>query len=558
MSSKNPLTRGKKRQVHALLEQQRLTEAAQLLEQVCRLDRRDAEAWYLLGAIHQQLERFDDAAACYRHTLSLWPDHADVHYHLANIVAALGQPTEAAEHYRRAVALDSGHIEAHCNLGGLYERELRWDEALACYQLALRLAPERAELHYNAGGVLRRLGRLEAAEQHYRNAIRLHPAFAEAHNNLANLLQQRAETDEAVACYRRATELNPEYTEAFYNLAMALRDTGQVDQAVACYRRATALNPDHADAHFGLSALLLLTENFHEGWHEYEWRWRRPDSPARPLPLSVREASDLRGRDVFLYAEQGPGDELFFLRFVPWLKSIGARTIAYRPNPRIAPLLAHCPGIDRIAEAQEQARPGEQALTIGDLPRLLGMEQANQIPASLRLVPRTDAVASLRERLAQCGPPPYVGITWRAGTQDNLNRLYKESPLSPLAAVLKQHPATPIIIQREPRQDEVATFAQMLGRPAHDFSALNEDLVQMLALLSLLDDYIGVSNTNMHLRAAAGKTARVLVPAPPEWRWMAEGKESPWFPGFTVYRQGDDGSWEGAFDMLAADLQHAS
>ena len=95
----------------------------------------------------------------------------------------------------------------------------------------------------------------------------------------------------------------------------------------------------------------------------------------------------------------------------------------------------------------------------------------------------------------------------------------------------------------------------MLGRPAHDLSTLNEDLEQILALLSLIDEYVGVSNTNMHLRAGAGKTARVLVPAPPEWRWMAEGNESPWFPGFGVYRQRYDGSWDEAFDMLATDLK---
>ena len=100
-------------------------------------------------------------------------------------------------------------------------------------------------------------------------------------------------------------------------------------------------------------------------------------------------------------------------------------------------------------------------------------------------------------------------------------------------------------------------FAATLGRPVHDLSALNEDLESMLVLLSLIDDYVGVSNTNMHLRAGAGKTARVLVPAPPEWRWMAEGKESPWFPGFSVYRQRYDGSWEGALAELQQDMCRA-
>lgn len=555
MSSHNPLTRGKKQKVRTLLAEHRLAEAGPLLEQICRLDRRDAEAWYLLGAIYQQSERFDEAAACYRHTLSLQPGNADVHYHLGNVLSALHRRDEAAGHYRRAIALHPGYIEAHCNLGGLYEQENRLEEALACYQQALRLAPERAELHYNAGCAARRLEQLDAAEQHYRDAIRLQPGLAAAYNNLANVLQQRSRMDDAIACYRRAVEINPAYTEAFYNLGMALRDIGQVSDAIACYRRAIELKSDHADAHFGLSTLLLLTGNFREGWREYEWHWHRADSPARPLPVSAREPSDLRERDVFLHAEQGLGDELFFLRFLPWLKAAGARTVTYRPTSKTASLLAHCPGIDRLVAALESPAAEQLVLAVGDLPRVLGIERSDQTPTPLRLVPRTELTAALQARLQQCGPPPYVGITWRAGTQDNTNRLYKESPLSSLAISLNALPATVVVIQRQPRQDEMTALVQQLGRPAHDFSALNEDLEQMLALLSLLDDYIGVSNTNMHLRAAAGRTARVLVPMPPEWRWMAEGNESPWFPGFTVYRQGHDGNWGKAFDMLAADLQ---
>ena len=153
------------------------------------------------------------------------------------------------------------------------------------------------------------------------------------------------------------------------------------------------------------------------------------------------------------------------------------------------------------------------------------------------------------------GPPPYIGVSWRAGTPDQKLSLYKTCPISLIASAFKDVPGTLLILQRHPAPGEIEAFARELGRPVHDLSALNEDLEQMLALLALIDDYVGVSNTNMHLRAGAGKTARVLVPAPPEWRWMAEGKTSPWFPGFAVYRQKYDGSWEEAFAMLAADLK---
>ena len=184
------------------------------------------------------------------------------------------------------------------------------------------------------------------------------------------------------------------------------------------------------------------------------------------------------------------------------------------------------------------------------------MTRIDHIPPPFTLVPRTEALEAVRAQLVAAGSPPYIGVTWRAGTRGR-NTLHKEVPLVRLAGLLKTLPATILILQRHPAEGEVEALASALGRPAHDLSPLNEDLESMLALLALIDDYVGVSNTNMYLRAGTGKTARVLVPAPPEWRWMAEGKESPWFPGFTVYRQGYDGSWEEAFDMLTSDLQKA-
>jgi hypothetical protein len=117
--------------------------------------------------------------------------------------------------------------------------------------------------------------------------------------------------------------------------------------------------------------------------------------------------------------------------------------------------------------------------------------------------------------------------------------------------------ATFVSLQRLPGQDETQALADLLGTPVHDASAYNDDLPAMLALLSLLDDYIGVSNTNMHLLGGLDKTARVLIPAPPDWRWLASGDESPWLPGFRVYRQQPDGDWGEALQRLAADLRES-
>jgi hypothetical protein len=174
-------------------------------------------------------------------------------------------------------------------------------------------------------------------------------------------------------------------------------------------------------------------------------------------------------------------------------------------------------------------------------------------------LPDAARVRELGEKLRALGDPPYIGVTWRGGAPPVEQTwqhwvLFKEIPLEELARALGPVSGTVISIQRNPKETEHSMLSGLMGRPVHDLSKLNSDLEDMLALLALLDDYVGVSNTNMHLRAAVGRTARVLVPRPVEWRWMISGNESPWFPGFRVYRQGPNAGWEAAIARLRGDL----
>jgi hypothetical protein len=173
------------------------------------------------------------------------------------------------------------------------------------------------------------------------------------------------------------------------------------------------------------------------------------------------------------------------------------------------------------------------------------------------------AVAHWRSRLASLGPAPYLGVTWRAGAHRAIDAefaargedpLKKSVPIDLLAASLRRCPGTVVVLQRLPIDGEIASFENALGRSAPDLSSANEDLTQMAALLSLIDEYVGVSNTNMHLRAGVLRGARVLVPFPPEFRWTHSGARSPWFPQFITYRQGANAGWKPALDQAARDI----
>ena len=179
-------------------------------------------------------------------------------------------------------------------------------------------------------------------------------------------------------------------------------------------------------------------------------------------------------------------------------------------------------------------------------------------PLPLRLHSTQPTLEAMQRRLRGLGPPPYIALTWTGGVPPGEQRhewtLFKTVDPALLGRALRDLPGTLVSIQRNPKDDQARLLANAAGRPLQDCSDLNDALEDMLALLSLVDEYLGVSNTNMHIRAGADKTARVLVPAPAEWRWPGDGPSTPWFPGYRCYRQSLEGSWHDALDRLRADL----
>jgi hypothetical protein len=335
---------------------------------------------------------------------------------------------------------------------------------------------------------------------------------------------------------------------------------------------------------YAAGAVVEGAENY---MHREARRKIRDRYPATPLADQLPDRLD--GMRLLLQGEQGLGDQIFFLRYAARVKERGAH-VMFRGNAKLESLLKRSRLLDEIIPENGRVEDADLMVAVGDLPYLLHRPPTSQLnqdrsgeagqrvasfrmapnarslrvffpelPPPLPLTPLADRVSELRKHLVDLGAPPYIALSWRGGTPLEEQRgldwsLYKQVPLQQLAQALRGVNATFLALQRGPRPGEIGSLSGRLGARVHDLTEINEDLEAMLALLSLLDDYVGVSNTNMHLRAALGKTARVLVPRPAEWRWMISGNESPWFPGFRVYRQDPDGDWSAALRRLRADL----
>jgi hypothetical protein len=202
----------------------------------------------------------------------------------------------------------------------------------------------------------------------------------------------------------------------------------------------------------------------------------------------------------------------------------------------------------------ESANIDANEILVGDLPLVFDPHHGPR-PAPLPLKPGAEALERVSDRLRAAGPPPWIALTWRAGMRDLglYDRLFKEVPLAALGEALRGVRATWIGVQRSPAPGEREAIEGSLGAPVHDFSSINDDLEDALAVMALMDDYVGVSNTNLHLRASLNRGARVLVAFPPEWRWGFEGV-SPWFPEMSAYRAAPGGDWSAALAALRRDM----
>lgn len=500
--------------------------------------------------------RVDDAEPALRSVVGINPREHHAWGLLGEIALRRGDAEIAAGYFERATAL-ARKEGSYLNLLGVAYTELgRFEEAAATLRKAARIQPGNVEPHYNLGKALEKRGDLGAACDAYRRAIALAPNSSEPRSQLGRALTMLGDYGAAVKVLEEAVGTHPGDESCALALGRALGAAQGLEAQIACYRDAAKRIPSSGQLARSLGHALLRAGAFREGWREYLRRNLVGPAPRERLPEPLPEV--LTDAQIVLRPEQGLGDILFFLRFAPGLASRGARLVAAAPG-RLVPLLARTGVFAEVIGEKALAPGSSREVYVGDLPFLV---DADNVPPPLKLSARADRVEAWRGRLAAHGPAPYTGATWRAGTDfrrrpelgGDLQALFKEAPVARLGACLGRRPGTIVSLQREPDATETESFARSTGRGVFDATAANDDLEDALALLSLLDDYVCVSNTNVHLRAGLGMGARVLIPYPPEWRWMAEGDSSPWFPGMAVYRQPADLDWAGALGRLAQDL----
>lgn len=534
-----------------------LDRAEALYRQILHADPDSARGWFALGTLCQSRGRLDEAADCFRRAVRLQPGEADGHRYLANVLLQQGRLDDAAAAYRRCLQFQPDHAEALTNLGVALGEQGKSAEALACYRRALQVRPDLVEVHHNMGNALREQGKPDEAAACYREALRLRPDYAKAHHHLGAVLTSLGRADEAVSSLRRALELRPDYAEALNSLGAALSVQGNGDEAVACYEQALRLRPDYAEAHWNLGLALLLRGDLERGWPEMEWLWRaKKPSPLAAFPQPLWDGSTLDGRAILLHTDQGLGDTLQFVRYAPLIKRRGG-TVVVQCQPPLARILAACPGIDRLVPRGAPLPPFEVHALLQSLPGLFHTTLAT-VPAE---VPYVFADARLVERWREelrALPGFRVGIAWQGDFKHRWDR-HRSIPLGHFEPLARVEGVRLVSLQKGPGADQLRVLAGCF--PVTAFERLDEEpgpFMDTAALMRSLDLVVTCDTALAHLAGALAVPVWVALPAAPDWRWLLQRADSPWYPTMRLFRQTAPGDWADVFARMAGELRRLS
>ena len=430
------------------------------------------------------------------------------------------------------------------------------DSPLSPFSLGEKVAEGRMRgtLLLHAGAALHGLGRYEEAVASYRKALDSAPDMGEIHNNLGNSLLALGRFTEAADCFLRAAAILITSAVPLAAGATALQALGRIAEAEAACRKAILLDSAFASAHWNLALNLLLQGRYEEGWQEYEWRWRKPDftSPCRHTDIPLWDGSPLEGRTILLHAEQGFGDAIQFVRYVPLVAERGG-TVVIECHPQLVRLFQSVAGVQFVVPFGTALPPFSWQAPLLSLPGIFGTTLQN-IPSAHPYL-RVSGERRLKWSTLMSVYPMNnrIGLVWAGKKYPDPLRSCRLEDLAPLASV---NEGTFFSLQLGDEAGQAVTPPSDMDLV--DLTGLIDDFADTAALIEQLDLVITIDTAVAHLAGAMGKQVYLMLPFAPDWRWLLERSDSPWYPKMLIFRQRQPGNWAEVINRLQAALETLS
>jgi len=528
------------------------------IEWIDRANRADPKMDYLagLGTALEQQGLHEEALKAFDKAVQIRPDVAELRTRLANVLVLLQRRDHAILNYEHALKLNPRYWYAAYNYAVLLLQSERFEEALVKFNLCNELQPDHAGTLNGRGTALHKLNRFEEALSEHRQAQALDPTNADMCNDIGAALQKLGRQEEAIGWFDQALYQQPNFVWALNNKALALSEIQRFGEAFVLYDHVKRIDPENAETDWSIALLQLLNGDFEAGWRGREARWKIPSHPGTanypkfPQPMWLGE-ENINGKTILVCADEGLGDTIQFVRYAPMLTALGARVILL-PQESLYPLLSGLPGVSQCLPNLSGGLPTfDLHCPITSLP-LAFRTTLETIPASksyLR-VPAEDRRQAWEDRLGHHGRLR-VGLVW-SGNPKHKNDHNRSIPLRMFLSILDVD-ATFVSLQKDPRPEDEAMLRERIG--VIDLSAYLTDFSETAALVNCLDLVITVDTSVAHLAGALGRPTWILLPHTPDWRWLLNRDDSPWYPTVRLFRQTETRDYASVLDRVKTELR---
>jgi tetratricopeptide (TPR) repeat protein len=506
------------------------------------------------GAILLQLQRPGDALTAFDKAIAAGLQHPAAFFNRGIALERSGRPDEALASYDEALLRQPDYADAFVNRGLVQEALQRPDEALLSYDRALAIDPAAPEANANRVAILARMGRREEALAGMNQAIAERPDDAMAYNNRGSVLKGMGEATLALADFDTALALMPDYAPLHSNRGVTLQSLMRYDEAMAAFDRALALDPASDSGQFNKAFLLLLLGRFAEGLPLYEKRLRQAGPPDLDPAKAWRGLDqNVAGKTVFVYAEQGLGDIMQFSRYLIGLSEMGAGLVLAVRDP-MARLLRSLPVPVTLIAENTAPKAFDFHAPLLSLPLLFGTTLDTIPVPGAYLKAEPERAAAWRQRLG--GHGFRVGVAWQGKTKGN-NDPYRSFPLAALAPLAALPGVRLISLQKGEgsEQLDMLPHGMAVERPGEDFDAGFDAFIDSAAVMEACDLIVTCDTSIAHLAGALGRPTWTALRDVPDWRWLLERQDSPWYPSMTLYRQPRLEDWDSVFVAMARDLE---
>jgi tetratricopeptide (TPR) repeat protein len=529
-------------------------QAIQSFDQAIALEPDNAHGYNNRAFSLMNAAKMDAALKDCEKTIAIDPNLPEIHNIRGLIFDKLGKNKRAVKSFKQALQLKPGAVQFRVNLAKNLNELENYEQALTHCNQAVESHPNSPDAYYNRGIALQGLMRLEQAIESYDRVIELSPKSSDAFCNRGICFHRLGQGEKGLADFNGAIKLKPDNVRAFSNRGLSHRLLGQFDAAEKDFEKALSIDPDHGSTLFNRALLYLLTGDFERGWKEYEWRWTK--SPKRIFRYGkVWDGEPLSGKRIFIYGEQGLGDFIQFVRYLPLLQKMGAIVILECAKP-LGRLMTDFKGYGRLEIKVDNKEPQiknsfDYHLPIMSLPRLLNAT-LETIPAKIPYLFADNDLKRIWQNKIEKKDALDVGVVW-AGNPSHKGDRRRSVSVSRFSPLKEIDGVNLYSLQKEAHklwtdQDPETLFTRNLGPQLSDFA-------DTAAIISNLDLIISVDTSVAHLAGALGKETWILLPFSPDWRWLTQREDSPWYPTMRLFRQPASGDWDAVFESVTMALK---